>query len=453
MRNSVRFRSKHVNKMKVLKFGGTSVGAPERMKQVADLIKKVSGQKIVVLSAVSGTTNSLVSIGDLCKKKQKEEALKASNELLAKYHAFIPELLQDDTARHESVTFVNKIFDGINDLISKRYTEQVGKVMVVQGEIISTRLFTTYLKEKGEDATMIMAQDFMSLDKNGEPDLKLTQKKLDQTLERVSEEIIITQGFIALNHAGGIDNLARGGSDYSATIIGSVIGAEEVQIWTDIDGMHNNDPRIIKTTRPISKLSFEEASELAYFGAKVLHPHCIVPAHQYGVPVRIKNTMDAEAYGTLISTESEKLAVKAIAAKDGITAIKIKSSRMVMAYGFLKRIFEVFEKYQTPIDMITTSEIAVSLTIDNAKHLRKITKEISEYGNVEIDEDMTIICVVGDLIAEKKGVASELFKSLADVPLRMISYGGSKNNISLLVHKDYKNETLIKLHEALFKPI
>ncbi len=436
--------------MKVLKFGGTSVGSPERMKQVANLIKTVDGQKVVVLSAVSGTTNSLVAIGDLCDKKQKDDALKASKELQDKYHVFVGELLKTDAAQKESLAFVDQVFADINELIGKRYTEQVGKVMVVQGELISTRLFTTYLQEIGDDATMIMAQDFMSLGKNGEPDLKLTQKKLEQVLEGISQEIIITQGFIARNHAGGTDNLARGGSDYSATIIGSVIGSEEVQIWTDIDGMHNNDPRIIKTTRPISKLSFEEASELAYFGAKVLHPHCIVPAHQYGVPVRIKNTMDPEAYGTLISTESEQLAVKAIAAKDGITAIKIKSSRMVMAYGFLKRVFEVFENYQTPIDMITTSEIAVSLTIDNPKHLRKITKEISEYGHVEIDEDMTIICVVGDLIAEKKGVASELFKALADVPLRMISYGGSKNNISLLVHKDYKNETLIKLHEALF---
>jgi aspartate kinase len=436
--------------MKVLKFGGTSVGSPERMRQVSNLVKSVKGQKIVVLSAVSGTTNSLVALGTLCENKQKEEALKASDELLAKYHVFVNELLSTDAAKAESIDFVNQVFADINDLIGKRYSEQVGKYMIVQGEIISTRLFTTYLKENNEDVTMIMAQDYMTLNKGGEPDLKLIQKKLEQVLSKVSNEIIITQGFIARNHAGGIDNLARGGSDYSATIIGAVINSEEVQIWTDIDGMHNNDPRIIKTTKPISKLSFEEASELAYFGAKVLHPHCIVPAHQYGVPVRIKNTMDPDAYGTLISTESEVLAVKAIAAKDGITAIKIKSSRMVMAYGFLKKVFEVFENYQTPIDMITTSEIAVSLTIDNAKHLRKITKEISEYGHVEIDEDMTIICVVGDLIAEKKGVASELFKALADVPIRMISYGGSRNNISLLVHKDHKNEVLVKLHEALF---
>ncbi|MFT6867172.1 MAG: aspartate kinase [Cyclobacteriaceae bacterium] len=436
--------------MKVLKFGGTSVGSPERMKQVANLINTVKGRKIVVLSAVSGTTNSLVSIAGLCENKQKDEAFNESKELLAKYHTFIAELLSTVASQEESRNFIDQVFSDINGLIEKKYQPQTAKMLVVLGEILSTKLFTNYLKEGGVDVTMIMAQDFMTIDKHCEPNLKLTQKKLEQVLADISDDIIITQGFIARNHTGGIDNLARGGSDYSATIIGAVIQSEEVQIWTDIDGMHNNDPRIIKNTRPISKLSFEEASELAYFGAKVLHPHCIIPAHQYGVPVRIKNTMDPEAYGTLISTESENQAVKAIAAKDGITAIKIKSSRMVMAYGFLKKVFEVFEKYQTPIDMITTSEIAVSLTIDNPTHLRKITKEIAEYGFVEVDKDMTIICIVGDLIAEKKGVATELFKALDQIPIRMISYGGSRNNISLLVPKEHKNDTLIKLHQALF---
>ncbi|MFY0600823.1 MAG: aspartate kinase [Cyclobacteriaceae bacterium] len=436
--------------MKVLKFGGTSVGSPERMKQVANLINTEKGTKVVVLSAVSGTTNSLVAISELCENKQKDEALKASKDLQSKYHTFIEELLSSEDKKASSLTFVDQVFQDIENLIDKKYQEQTTKMMVVQGEIISTRLFTTLLEEIGSDATMIMAHDFMSLDKHCEPDLKMTQKKLEKILSEVDQKIIITQGFIARNTDGGVDNLARGGSDYSATIIGAVSNAEEVQIWTDIDGMHNNDPRIIDTTRPISKLSFEEASELAYFGAKVLHPHCIVPAHQYGVPVRIKNTMVPEAHGTLISTESETQDVTAIAAKDGITAIKIKSSRMVMAYGFLKRIFEVFEKYQTPIDMITTSEIAVSLTIDNPTHVRKIQKELSEYGKVEVDKDQTIICIVGDLIAEKKGVASDLFKSLDETPIRMISYGGSRNNISLLVPKEHKNDTLIKLHKALF---
>lgn len=436
--------------MKVLKFGGTSVGSPERMKQVSELINTVQGKKIVVLSAVSGTTNALVTIAASCENRQTEEANKSAKELLQKYDVFIDQLYSSQESKKENAQFVKDVFDQIDSLIQKKYQEQTYKMLVVLGEVISTKLFTSYLKEIGQDATMIMAQDFMSLDKHHEPDLKLIQKKLDGILQGIDSSVIITQGFIARNIDGGMDNLARGGSDYSATIIGAVINAEEVQIWTDIDGMHNNDPRIINNTKPISKLSFEEASELAYFGAKVLHPHCIIPAHQHGVPVRIKNTMDPEAYGTLISTESEKQNVKAIAAKDGITAIKIKSSRMVMAYGFLKKIFEVFENYQTPIDMITTSEIAVSLTIDNPLHLRKITKELSEYGIVEIDKDQTIICIVGDLIAEKKGVATELFKALDQIPIRMISYGGSRNNISLLVPKEHKNETLIKLHKALF---
>lgn len=426
------------------------MGSPERMKHVAKLIEMVEGPKIVVLSAVSGTTNSLVAIAALCEKKQKEEALASSRALRSKYHAFVNELLSGDDAKNEALEFVDQVFADIEALIEKRYQQQTEKMLVIKGELISTRLFTAYLKGHNREVAMLMAQDFMSLDENREPNFNLIKMQLDQLVGSTDAETVITQGFIARNASGGIDNLDRGGSDYSATLIGSVIEAEEVQIWTDIDGMHNNDPRIIKNTRPISKLSFEEASELAYFGAKVLHPHCIVPAHKSGVPVRIKNTMDPEAFGTLISSESETQNVKAIAAKDGITAIKVKSSRMVMAYGFLKKIFEVFEKYQTPIDMITTSEIAVSLTIDNPAHLRKITKEISEYGYVEIDEDQSIICVVGDLIAEKKGVGSRLFQSLDEVPIRMISYGGSRNNISLLVASENKESALIKLHEALF---
>lgn len=436
--------------MKVLKFGGTSVGSPERMKQVAELIKTERGQKIVVLSAVSGTTNTLVQIAEACENRQKKDAQAIADELHGKYHNFIGQLLTDQKLISTATAFVNQVFEDISNLIQEKYQPQVAKLLIIKGEIISTQLFIYYLQERGEDAIMIMAQDFMKLDANREPDMKMIQKKLNHILPAIEQNIIITQGFIARNAAGGMDNLERGGSDYTATIIGAVIASEEVQIWTDIDGMHNNDPRIVKNTRPLSKLSFEEASELAYFGAKVLHPHCIIPAHQYGVPVRIKNTMDPQAEGTLISTDSVEQAVKAIAAKEGITAIKIKSSRMVMAYGFLRRVFEVFEKYQTPIDMITTSEIAVSLTIDNATHLRKIVKELGEYGLVEVDKDQTIICIVGDLIAEKKGIGADLFRSLDEIPIRMISYGGSRNNISLLVPKEHKANALLRLHEALF---
>lgn len=436
--------------MKILKFGGTSVGSPQRMREVAGIINGVPGKKIVVLSAVSGTTNSLVSISDLCAASEKEEAHKVANELRLKYDQFVKELFESGDYLKTNEQFINEVFDHIAQLINQNYSEQVAKMLLVQGEILSTQFFTDYLKASGTSGAMLMAQDFMTLDTYAEPDLKMTKSKLSALLADRNEEVIITQGYVARNASGGMDNLRRGGSDYSATIIGAILQAEEVQIWTDIDGMHNNDPRLIKNTYPIARLSFEEASELAYFGAKVLHPHCIVPAQMHEVPVRIKNTMDPEAGGTLISAEKEPQAIKAIAAKNNITAIKIKSSRMVMAYGFLKKVFEVFEKYRTPIDMITTSEIAVSLTIDNPQHIKEITTEIAQYGFVEVDSEQTIICIVGDLIAERKGVGRAIFNALDDIPLRMISYGGSRNNISLLVHQKHKNEALIKLHEALF---
>ncbi len=436
--------------MKVMKFGGTSVGSPERMQEVAQIISGVEGKKIVVLSAVSGTTNILVSISEACQKGDLESAKGISNELRAKYFDFIGTLFGTSETFNSNKTFVNQVFDHINQLISEKYSSQVDKMLLAQGEMLSTKFFTDYLGTLNIPCTMIMAQDFMTLDQYAEPDLKSTLSQLKSILAGVSDDIIITQGYVARNVNGGMDNLRRGGSDYTATIIGAVLKAEEIQIWTDIDGMHNNDPRIVKNTHPIAKLSFEEASELAYFGAKVLHPHCIVPAQVHEVPVRIKNTMNPEAFGTLISAEKEPDAVKAIAAKDRITAIKIKSSRMVMAYGFLRSVFQVFEKYRTPIDMITTSEIAVSLTIDDATYLKEILEEIGAYGTVEVDEDQTIICIVGDLIAERKGVGSSIFNALDEVPLRMISYGGSRNNISMLVHSKYKNEALKRLHEELF---
>lgn len=436
--------------MKVLKFGGTSVGSPERMRQVAEIVADVAGKKIIVLSAVSGTTNVLVSISDHCASDNKTSAKKIAHDLKEEYYQFVRALFPTEKFSEGALKFVDQIFENIDNLIAQNYSEQVSKMFLAQGEIISTRFFTDYLKMTQRPCSMMMAQDYMTLDEYAEPDLKTTKKKLQNLLKSHKEEMVITQGYIARNAAGGIDNLRRGGSDYSATIIGAVTAADEVQIWTDIDGMHNNDPRIVQPTYPIAKLSFEEASELAYFGAKVLHPHCIVPAQMHSIPVRIKNTMNPEAHGTLISDEREVQAVKAIAAKDQITAIKIKSSRMVMAYGFLKKVFEVFEKYRTPIDMITTSEIAVSLTIDNSDHLKKIVAEISQYGTVEVDAKQTIICIVGDLIAEKKGVGTAIFQALDELPIRMISYGGSRNNISLLISQEHKKDALVKLHKALF---
>lgn len=435
--------------MKILKFGGTSVGSPTNMKQVASIVDGVPGQKIVVLSALSGTTNGLVKIGEFCAANDLANARDVSKDLKQRHLAFVSEIFDGgDTQATEQ--FVDEVFETIDDLISSKYSRQVSNMLLVQGEILSTRIFLDYYGQAHGSVTMVMAHDYMTLDEYAEPALDVTKRKLDSLLEGKDEEVIITQGYVARNSDGGMDNLRRGGSDYTATIVGAVLRAEEVQIWTDIDGMHNNDPRIVENTFALAQLSFEEASELAYFGAKVLHPHCIVPAQRAEVPVRIKNTMKPEADGTLISAERRPEAVKALAAKDNITAIKVKSSRMVMAYGFLKKVFEVFEKYRTPIDMITTSEIAVSLTIDNDEHLDEITEELRLYGNIEVDTNQTIICIVGDLIAERKGMGSAIFNALDDIPLRMISYGGSRNNISVLVKEEFKKPALIQLHQALF---
>lgn len=437
--------------MIVLKFGGTSVGSAKRMMQVAELIQHSPMRKIVVLSAVSGTTNALVDISGAYESGKIEEAYQKAEKLKSSYFPLIEELYSSKEYKEMGLELINFYFDEINRLIKQPYYNQVNKVMIVQGELISTHLFSLYLEEKKITSKLLPATDFMYLNEYGEPDLQLIRTRLSQTLApHKAIPIFITQGFICRNQAGGIDNLKRGGSDYSATLIGAALSAKEVQIWTDIDGMHNNDPRIVEKTRPISHLSFEEAGELAYFGAKILHPNCIIPAQQTDVPVRIKNTMNPEAEGTFISSEQSTDPVKAIAAKDGITAIKIKSSRMIMAYGFLRKVFEVFEKFKTPIDMITTSEIAVSLTIDDPSHLSQIVDELVQYGKVEVDKNQTIICIVGDMVAEHKGVGGDIFKALSEVPLRMISYGGSRNNISILVETKYKNEALKSLNAQLF---
>lgn len=437
--------------MKVLKFGGTSVGSPERMQGVREIITRDSNKKIVVLSAVSGTTNTLVEVASEYAKGNSDKSIQIINDLYAKYEKFVDDLFKGEDFKKKGMEVVDQYFEQINKLIKQPFYEQTEKVLVVQGELISTNLFTLHLQEEGINANIIPAAEFMVLNEQSEPDLLEIESRLEGFLEENKNyDILITQGFICKNFNGGIDNLKRGGSDYSATLIGAAIGAEEAQIWTDIDGMHNNDPRIVENTFPIAQLSFDEAGELAYFGAKILHPNCIVPAQQRNVPVRIKNTMDPDAKGTLITSEKNPDTVKAIAVKDGITAIKVKSSRMILAYGFLRRIFEVFEKYKTPIDMITTSEIAVSVTIDDPKNLTEIVEEISPYGSVEVDKNQSIICVVGDFVAQRKGVGKDIFKALEDIPIRMISYGGSKNNISMLIDTNYKKEALIALNKNLF---
>lgn len=437
--------------MKVLKFGGTSVGSPDRMKKLLDIIQ-ADDKQIVVLSAVSGTTNSLVEIAAAFLNHDKEKGLELTGALKQKYEVFIKELFSKPDSLEAAREVIDYHFQLISSFESHHFTPIEEKIILAQGELISTTLFHLYLTEIGIRSRLLAALDFMKIDEDSEPVVPYIQEHITPLLEEDPKiNIYITQGFICKNSFGEIDNLRRGGSDYTASLIGAAISADEIQIWTDIDGMHNNDPRIVKGTKPIAQLSFDEAAELAYFGAKILHPQSVFPAQKYKVPVRLLNTMEPEAPGTLITNESERGKIKSIAAKDGITAIKVQSSRMLLAYGFLRRVFEVFERYKTPIDMITTSEVAVSVTIDDTTHLEEILEELNNFGSVEIDRDHTIICVVGDFGAEKHGFASRVFEALKHIPIRMISYGGSNFNVSLLLKDSQKVEALRSLHNRLFE--
>jgi aspartate kinase len=383
--------------MKVLKFGGTSVGKPERMQLVAQLIKREGGRKVIVLSAVSGTTNSLVDISAKLSKNDSDAAKEAIENLFQPYAGFVDELLSTQAAKEKGNTVVNQARSFIESFIGKEFGEKETRILLAQGELISTQLFQLYLEETGEKSVLLSAFDFMKIDDDNEPVLSYIEDKLGALIQHFPEaDYFVTQGFVCLNNSGDIDNLKRGGSDYTASLIGAAIRADDIQIWTDIDGMHNNDPRIVKKTYPIAELSFDEAAELAYFGAKILHPSTILPAKKFNIPVKLLNTSDPDAKGTVIANNTTPKEFKAIAAKDNIYAVKIKSTRMLLAYGFLRKVFEVFEKYKTPIDMITTSEVAVSVTLDEPKNLDKIVEELEEYGLVSIDKDQTIICIVGD---------------------------------------------------------
>jgi aspartate kinase len=437
--------------MKVMKFGGTSVGKPERMHQVAQLITKDEEPRIVVLSALSGTTNSLVAIGEAMAAGNRTLAKEQIDKLEAHYQNFIKELLKTDTAYSKAKKIVTEHFEFLNIILRISFSEALNKDILAQGELLSTKLFSTYLEEKGIDHALLPALEFMVIDANDEPQLNTIRTKLATLLQQhKSKKLFITQGYICRNIRGEVDNLKRGGSDYTASLVAAAASASVCEIWTDIDGMHNNDPRVVKKTVPVVQLSFEEAAELAYFGAKILHPTCIWPAQQQKVPVKLLNTMQPEAAGTVIMQEAGSKGAKAVAAKDGIIAINIKSSRMLLAYGFLRKIFEVFEKYRTPIDMITTSEVAVSVTIDNGSLLKEIVKELEPFGTISVEQDHTIISVVGNEIAETKEMLRRLFESLAPVPVRMVSYGGSKHNVSLLVPSSYKTQTLQLLNKGLF---
>lgn len=437
--------------MLVLKFGGTSVGKPERMKKVADLVLAAPGKKIVVLSALSGTTNALVRIGDHLLGGRTAQADDEINALEKHYESFVKDLFSSDSFQAIGQEIVNRFFIFIRLLAAGQFDNKSYRELLAQGELISTELFYQHLQERRVASRLLPALYFMSIDENEEPELEKISKRLKPLLSSLQNvEIIITQGYICRNHHNEIDNLKRGGSDYTASLIGAAIQADEIQIWTDIDGMHNNDPRIVKKTYPISELTFDEASELAYFGAKILHPSTIVPAQKFNVPVRLKNTMDEKAPGTIITSKGSEGVFKAVAAKDNITAIKIKSSRMLMAYGFLRRVFEVFEQYKTPIDMITTSEVAVSVTIDNNTHLPLIETELRKFGTIEVDHNQTIISIVGNNITSQKGVLKKIFDSLEDIPVRMVSCGGSNNNVSVLVETSYKDKALNALNEGVF---
>ena len=436
--------------MKVMKFGGTSVGSAQRMKNVAKIV--LDGQpNLVVLSAMSGTTNSLVEISDYLSRKNRDGAREVIGKLYDKYVREVEDLYSGEEFKTAGMDLIREHFDYIRSFTNDVFTAYEEKVVLSQGELISTGMFNLYLKEQGIDSVLLPALDFMKTDENGEPDQVFIKENIGRILEtNQGHQIYITQGFICRNAFGDVDNLQRGGSDYTASLVGAAIGAEEIQIWTDIDGMHNNDPRFVEGTSPVSDLSFDEAAELAYFGAKILHPTCVLPAKSNNIPVRLLNTMEPEARGTMISSVQYRNRIAAVAAKDNITAIRIHSSRMLLAYGFLRKVFEIFETYKTSIDMISTSEVGVSVTVDNTRHLDAIVDDLKKYGMVEVDRGMTIISIVGDLEPYSHGYAGKIFQALSSVPVSMISYGGSSHNVSILVRGEDKVTALRALSAGLF---
>lgn len=437
--------------MQVYKFGGTSAGSAERISNIAELLRDKK-DIIVVLSAMSGTTDSLGSIAGLLHEGRKKEAAEQNELLRKRYHSVAAELFANKEIRKEALEMTDSHFDYIRSFTLKMFTRKQEKAILAQGELLSTALLLLCTREKGMSASLLPALNFMRIDKDGEPDMFYIKENLQRELQgQRKSRLIITQGYICRDAYGEVGNLKRGGSDYTATIIGAAINAKEIQIWTDINGLHNNDPRYVDNTEVIRELSFDEAAELAYFGAKILHPSSILPAREENIPVRLKNSLQPGDPGTLITAIYNRKGYKAVAAKDGISAVKIKSDRMLMAYGFLRKIFEIFEIYRTSIDMITTSEVAVSLTIDDSSYLGNILEELDKLGTVEVEHEQVIICIAGDFIAEESGTTIDIFNALRGIPLRMISYGGSRHNVSLLLDSRYKKKALRALNEELFK--
>ena len=437
--------------MKVMKFGGTSVGSPERMKEVASLVTRSGEPTFVVLSAMSGTTNSLIEISDYLYKKNPEGANEVINNLEQKYSVHVDELFSTDEYKLKMKDFLSEEFNYLRSFTKDLFTSFEEKSIVAQGEVISTNMMASYLQEQGVKAVLLSALDFMRTDKNAEPDSIYIKEKLSAIMEEnEGYQVYITQGFVCRNAYGEVDNLQRGGSDYTASLIGAALNAEEIQIWTDIDGMHNNDPRVVEKTEAVRQLNFEEASELAYFGAKILHPTCVQPAKYAGIPVRLKNTMAPDAEGTIINNVLAQKKIKAVAAKENITVVKVKSSRMLGSPGFLRKVFEIFESYQTSIDMVATSEVGLSMTIENSAHLDDIVDELKKYGTVTVEPSMCIVCVVGDLDWSNVGFEALALNALKDIPVRMVSYGGSNYNISFLIKESDKKRALQSLSDVLF---
>ncbi len=433
-----------------MKFGGTSVGNSDRIRALIPLVND-DEKKIVVLSAMAGTTNSLVEIADLLDAGSNDEASGNINNLGLKYHQVVEELYATENFRKTGHELIDSHFEYIRNFTLKPFTKVQGKAILAQGELISTALFHLLLQERNINSILLPALSFMRIDKDGEPDAYYIEENIERELKNCQpENIIITQGFICRNAHGEIDNLKRGGSDFTASLIGAAVNASEIQIWTDINGFRNNDPRFVENTKVIRELSFDEAAELAYFGAKILHPSSVNPARVKNIPVRLKNTMEPQDIGTLITSSSILQDYKAVAAKDGISVLRIRSDRMLMAYGFLRKVFEIFEAYRTPIDMITTSEVAVSITIDNPEFIKQIARDLKELGTVEVEENQTIVCIVGDFRTERTGSAPEIFEALNTIPLKMISYGGSPNSLSLLIDTSNKIEALRLLSKHLF---
>lgn len=435
--------------MIVKKFGGTSLGTPKRMLSVFEIVQKDSST-IVVLSAIAGTTNTLESIASSLYEERKEDAILLISELKKIYTNYIEELFSTKEIKEKAGLICEEHFLQLIEITKDLFTIHEKKQILAKGELLSTALFQLLAEEKGINSALISALDFMRIDESLEPNIEYIKTNIEPYIKNNFNKILITQGYICRNAFGEIDNLKRGGSDYTASIIGAAINAKEIQIWTDINGMHNNDPRVVKDTTPIEKLNFDDAAELAYFGAKILHPQSIIPAKRANIPVLLLNTLEPHKKGTLINSEASEKRIRAIAAKDNISSVRVKSSRMLLAYGFLRKVFEVFERYKTSIDLITTSEVSVSVTIDDLTYVKEITKELEQYGIVEVEDNFSIICIVGDLNRNKNGLAAQISNALKDIPIRMISYGGSDNNFTVLIKTSSKNEALNTLHESLF---